>query len=220
MVEINGQPNLSDGNSPAIKSLEYGEWGKEVFDALGIEKAFIAGASFGGLVCMKIAIYMPNRIKAAILLNPACFRFISLAFKNIYYNLLPIINPSLDIISKFLDKIVFHKTSYMLSDKAELHLKQYLSLGIKGHQDNNQKPYYMKNQLNEVVIDTYMIVGKYDILFPPKKSIFNAKKHLEGNLKEVFIENYGHGIELYPKAISRIHEIIEAHNNKCDFPNF
>ena len=111
MVETNGQPNLSDGNTPSIKSLEYGEWGKEVFDALGIEKAFIAGASFGGLVCMKISICIPDRIKAAILLNPGCFRFISLGYKNMYYNLLPIVNPSSKNITKFLNQIIFHKPS-------------------------------------------------------------------------------------------------------------
>jgi hypothetical protein len=29
LIETNGQPNLSEGNSPSIKSLAYGEWGAE-----------------------------------------------------------------------------------------------------------------------------------------------------------------------------------------------
>ncbi len=210
MVETNGQPNLSDGNTPAIKSLEYGEWGKEVFNALGIKKAFITGASFGGLVCMKISISMPERIKAVILLNPGCFRFVSFGYKNMYYNLLPMLRPNSKNIAKFLDKIIFHKPDHQISNEAEQHLNDYLLLAIKDYKDNTQKPYYMNSQLNKVKIDTYLMVGAYDILLPYKKSVANAKKHLGDHLKEVFIEKTGHGIELYPKAINRIHTIIKA----------
>src|SRR6478609_1995187 len=39
LVETNGLPNLSDGNTPDIKSLGYGEWAVEVFNGLKIEKA-------------------------------------------------------------------------------------------------------------------------------------------------------------------------------------
>ena len=47
LVETNGLPNLSDGATPDIKSLDYGVWANEVFNKLEIKKAFIAGASFG-----------------------------------------------------------------------------------------------------------------------------------------------------------------------------
>lgn len=54
MVETNGLPNLSDGSTPDIKSLDYGLWATEVFDKLKIERAFVAGASFGGLICINL----------------------------------------------------------------------------------------------------------------------------------------------------------------------
>ncbi len=211
LVETNGQPNLSQGNTPAVKSLEYGEWGKEVFDGLKIDKAFIAGASFGGLICMKIALVIPDRIKAAILLNPGCFRPISFGFKNLYYNLLPMFKTNKRNISTFLDKIVFHKPTYKISAEAEQHLTDYLFLAISQYKDNTQKPYYMKDQLNEVKVLTYLIVGKYDILLPYQKSVANAKTHLQKNLKKVSVESYGHGIEVYPKAIENIQAIIKTY---------
>ncbi len=43
MVETNGLPNLSDGSTPDIKSLDYGFWATEVLDKLKIESAFVAG---------------------------------------------------------------------------------------------------------------------------------------------------------------------------------
>ena len=66
LVETNGLPNLSDGETPDIKSLGYGIWASEVLEKLKIEKAFIAGASFGGLICMKLAIVKPEVIKSVL----------------------------------------------------------------------------------------------------------------------------------------------------------
>src|SRR6188768_1808657 len=60
LVETNGLPNFSEGNTPDITSLDYGEWATEVLDQLKIEKAFVAGASFGGLICMKLGIVSPT----------------------------------------------------------------------------------------------------------------------------------------------------------------
>ena len=211
MVETNGQPNLSEGNTPNIKSLDYGIWGEEIFNELEIDKAFICGASFGGLLCMKISIYMPERINAAILLNPGCFRFVSLGYKNIYYNLLPIFKTSRKNISKFLDKVVFHKPLHEISYEGEQLLIDYLALAIKEYKDNTQKPYYMKDQLNQVKVDTYLILGEFDILLPYEKSIRNAKAHLGENLKKIYLEKSGHGIELHSKAINRISEIIKKY---------
>lgn len=209
MIETNGQPNLSDGNSPAIRSLDYGYWGKEVFDALEIEKAYISGASFGGLVCMKIAIVMPERIEAAILLNPGCFRLVSMGFTNLYFNFLPIIKTTKENIQKFADKIVYKTDFERLSKEGNEHLLAFLNLAITRYKDNTQKPYYMGKQLDRVKTPVYLIHGKKDILIPYKKSIRRAKKHLGDHLKGIFIEDYGHGIELYSKAIQHIDKIME-----------
>lgn len=119
MVETNGQPNLSEGYSPAIKSNDYGKWACEVLDQLLIEKTYIAGASFGGLVCMKLCITNPERVKAVFLLNPACFRMISLSLRNLYNNLLPVFFPNHNNLSTFLDSVVFCKPDHKISPEAE-----------------------------------------------------------------------------------------------------
>lgn len=213
LIETNGQPSLSDGNSPSIKSLGYGKWGAEVFEKLNIESAYIAGASFGGLVCMKISLVIPNKIKAAFLLNPGCFRMISFGFKNLYYNLLPLINGTEKNIHKFLSEVVFHKPEHSLSDVGEKQLIAYQKLAISQYKDNTEKPYYMGNELNNVAVDTYLLVGTGDILIPYEKSVSNAKKHLKEHLKEVVVfENVGHGIECYPPAIDWIGEMIKRRN--------
>jgi pimeloyl-ACP methyl ester carboxylesterase len=209
MVETNGLPNLSDGSTPDIKSLDYGVWAAEVFDKLKIEKAFIAGASFGGLICMKLGIVCPQKVQGAFLLNPGCLQPFSLTLKNLYFNILPIINPTEKNVSKFLDKAVFSKPNHRLSEFSEKLLIDYEVFAIRRYKDNTQKPYYMDKQLGEVKIATYLLEGDKDLLFPFQKSIENAKSQMK-NLKETKVfNNVGHGIETYNKAINYIGEKIK-----------
>jgi hypothetical protein len=209
MVETNGLPNLSDGLTPDIKSLDYGIWAAEVFDKLKIKKAFVAGASFGGLICMKLGIVNPEKIRAAFLLNPGCLQPFSLTLKNLYYNLLPIISPTEKNVMKFLDKAIFSKPNHKLSDFSEKMLVDYEVFAISRYKDKTQKPYYMNSQLKDVKSETYLLVGDKDLLFPFQKSINNAKKYI-GSLKDVKVfQNVGHGIETYDKALNYIGEKIK-----------
>ncbi|MBY0434035.1 MAG: alpha/beta hydrolase [Cyclobacteriaceae bacterium] len=210
MVETNGLPNLSDGNTPDIKSLDYGWWAAEVMEQLGIASAFVAGASFGGLICMKLGIVKPALVRAAFLLNPGCLQPFSLSFANLYYNLLPIFSPTEDNVRKFLDKAVFSKPNHRLSERAEQMLVNYEVFAISRYKDNTQKPYYMDKQLAEANVDSYLLEGDKDLLFPYQKSIDNAKKHL-AKLKEVKVfADVGHGIETYGPAMNYLGERIKA----------
>ncbi|KAA9340280.1 alpha/beta fold hydrolase [Adhaeribacter soli] len=204
LVETNGLPNLSDGNTPDIKSVGYGHWAAEVLTQLKLEKAFIAGASFGGLICMKLALTNPEKIKAAFLLNPGCLQSFSLSPKNLYYNLLPLLAPSRKNVSKFLDKAVFCKPTHTLSPGAEKLIIDYELFAITRYQDRTQKPYDMANELRQVTVPVYLLEGDKDQLFPFQRSVANAQEKLPG-LKEVKVfENVAHGIETYGPALKFI----------------
>jgi len=212
MVETNGLPNLSDGSTPDIHSLDYGQWASEVLNKLNIKSAFVAGASFGGLICMKLAIYSPEKIKAAFLLNPGCLQPFSLSTKNLYYTLLPIFSPKSKNVARFLDKAVFCKPNHQLSAQAEKMLIDYEVFAISRYKDHTQKPYYMDKELGEVKTDTYLLEGDHDLLFPYERSIDNAKKYIR-TLKDVRVfEQVGHGIETFGKAIQYIGDVIKTYS--------
>lgn len=93
-------------------------------------------------------------------------------------------------------------------------LVDYEVFAISRYKDRTQKPYYMDSELNEVSVDTYLLEGDKDLLFPFQKSIDNAKKHIK-SLKETRVfHNVGHGIETYNKAMNYIGEIIKSNNAK------
>jgi pimeloyl-ACP methyl ester carboxylesterase len=169
----------------------------------------VAGASFGGLICMKLAIVAPEKVKSVVLLNPGCLQPFSLSFKNLYYNLLPIIKPTEKNVSKFLDKAIFCKPSHEMSAFAERMLVDYEVFAITRYKDNTQKPYFMGSELEKTEAPVHVLLGDKDLLFPFQKSIENAKRFIK-NLREVKVyPNVGHGIETYAPAIQKVREIIE-----------
>lgn len=201
LVETNGFPNLSDGNTPEIKSMDFGVWASEVLDKLNLEKAFIAGASFGALIAIKLSIVKPERVKAIFLLNAGCLQPFALTLKNLYYNLMPIFFPNRKNVSKFLDNAIFVKPHHQLSEKAEKLIIDYELFALTRFKDNTQTPYAMKEELNKITVDTYILEGDKDILFPYQNSIKNAKERISSLKDIVIFENVGHGIETYEKAI-------------------
>jgi len=63
--------------------------------------------------------------------------------------------------------------------------------------------------LADVEVDTYLLEGNKDLLFPYQRSIDNAKKYIK-TLKDVKVfDNVGHGIETYDKAMNYIGETIK-----------
>lgn len=208
MVETNGLPNLSDGSTPNIKSLEYGQWAAEVLQGLAIKSAFVAGASFGGLIAMKLALWQPSMIRSAFLLNPGCIQSFSLSWDNLYYNILPIVRPTEVNIRKFLDKAIFCKPHHQLSQTAEQLLMDYELMALTRYVDNTQKPYDMANELNDAKVETHLLLGDKDLLFPYTKSLKNAQNRLQ-NLKSTKVfPNVGHGIETYRPALDYVNAMI------------
>lgn len=208
LVETNGQPNLSDGFSPGIKSDHYGEWGLEIISKLGLDQCYIAGSSFGGLVVAKIGKMNPSQVKAGFLLNPGCLQKFSLKWKNLYNNLLPLMRPNPKTVQKFLDKVVLNPSQHSVSTATMDLLVDYQLIAIKRYRDKTEKPYFMADELEEVKLDCHLIMGDHDILFPYEKSIQNAEKYLK-RLKSVDVfPGIAHGIEVYRPALEKVNEII------------
>jgi pimeloyl-ACP methyl ester carboxylesterase len=75
----------------------------------------------------------------------------------------------------------------------------------------------MGKQLNDISVDTYLLVGENDILIPPEKSVDHAQKHLKNHLKKVEIfKQVGHGIECYKPCLDYIENTIETLNRKAE----
>ncbi len=210
LVDTNGQPCLSEGNTPSIKSDDYGIWAADLMDKLGISKAVVTGASFGGLVCLKLSMVAPEKVEKAILLNPGCLAPFSLSVRNLYYNMMPILFPSEKNVINFLDHAVFYKEHHTLKGKSKRLIVDYELYVLENHIDKAQKPYAMTaKELSRVSSDIYLVLGEKDMLFPAGKSKAIAEKHIKSLKKVYMLSDTGHGIETSPAAMSIIENLME-----------
>ena len=209
LVDVNGQPCLSDGHTPPVKSLDYGHWAADLLDKLGLDKVFVAGASFGGLLGLKRALVAPARVSKVLLMNPGCLQPFSLGLKNLYYNLLPLAFPSEANVRKFLQAAVFCPGHHELSTPAMQVLVDYEVFAIRQYRDQTQKPYAMTPaELAAVSVPVYLLLGDKDLLFPWQKSLRVARQHIKTLRRALVLPNIGHGIETSPVAIAALAEML------------
>jgi pimeloyl-ACP methyl ester carboxylesterase len=210
LVDVIGQPGLSPGKSPDVKTNEFGFWLKEILDPLNLDKTNIVGASFGGLLGMKLAKIAPEKISKLILLNPIGFSYISLAPKSLFFNLLPIFRPNLKNVNLFIDKIVLTGAEELQDERRDL-LAEIILQTLQKFNFRADYPYKMdKSELSGWNVPTYIIVGEKDQLIPHRKTIEIARRTVE-NLKDIHIlKNIGHGIELSKTAIESIDKILKV----------
>jgi 2-hydroxy-6-oxonona-2,4-dienedioate hydrolase len=69
--DIPGQSPMSAEIRPDIDGSGYSDWLADVFDALDLDQANLFGASWGGLIALRAAARMPQRIRKLSLIVPA-----------------------------------------------------------------------------------------------------------------------------------------------------
>lgn len=209
LVDVNGQPGLSEGNVPHLKSDGFGQWAREVFEGLKLEKTHIAGASFGGYICLKACASVPEKINKVLLFNPAGIQSVSLAPRTLYYNLLPLISPTKKSIRKFLDNLVFYKDLHKLSEEFMQLTVDYQFHALTRHKNKTQPPIAIKkDELFELKSDIYLILGEQDILFPFLNTIALAENYIPSLKGYYTVPDTGHGIETSKVAFKYALEIL------------
>lgn len=210
LVDVNGQPGLSDGNAPLIKSDSYGRWLKELVAGLGLKEANFVGASFGGSLIMKLGEVDNSLIKCAVMCNPAGFVNISLNPRNLYYLLMPLILPSEKSVENFLDKIIIDK-DFALDEKKREQLAKFILYTNKNFQMGAENPQpFADETLKKLTAPSYLILDRDDIFIPQAKTQGRAAKLLPNLVETVWLENHGHGIELAKEIGVEIKKILKG----------
>ncbi|HEY0427697.1 MAG TPA: alpha/beta hydrolase [Pyrinomonadaceae bacterium] len=209
LVDVNGQPGLSDGNAPLIDSDGYGRWLKEVLDKLELNEAVFIGASFGGSLIAKLAEVDAGLIKKAFLCNPAGFANISFGLKNLYYLLAPLILKTPKTIENFLDKIVFH-ADFKIDRAKRAQLAAFLLYTNKNFVMGAENPRPFPDEvLEKLTAPTYLMLDRDDRFINQGKTEKRAKKILPKLVETVWLEKHGHGIELSDEVVAEIKKRLE-----------
>jgi pimeloyl-ACP methyl ester carboxylesterase len=70
-VDVPGDPNRSVARAPIAEPAASAAWLDEVLDGLGLDRAHLVGASYGGWIVLNQALHTPGRVASITLLDPA-----------------------------------------------------------------------------------------------------------------------------------------------------
>jgi pimeloyl-ACP methyl ester carboxylesterase len=196
LVEINGQPNLSEGHSPELATDAYGVWASQVLQQLGRGKVTLVGHGLGALICLKTGRLAPELVKQAILLNPVGLHSPALSYSLLRYYWLVLKRPSPDSVRDFLREAVFSAADEALSPASERLLIDYQMHAFTQFQPASWWPQALTGEeLETVSIPLYLVLGAQDRLQPYQASLSRAITHLR-SMRSVFVlPTMGHGFQ-------------------------
>lgn len=160
-IDIIGEAGKSAGTRPT-KFTEYAIWLKEVFDALGISKTALCGASVGGTLAHQFALTFPQYVDSLILLAPPSLLKMRIAF--IFRGLLANVLPTTLFARKFL--------KYISSRGAEFSEQsvQAFVIQVQAYKLNTIKiPIISDYDLAHLPSRTLLLLGEDEVLYNTEK---------------------------------------------------
>lgn len=167
-VDIPGEPGKSEEKQYPLNSPVYYEWMEDVFDALSLKKAVIAGISLGGWMAVNFSVRYPERVEKLVLLCPSGIGPQRLSFLFKAFPLLFLGDKGLKKISK----MVFGKQP--IADEAI----DYAVLVSKNFYFRTLVPIFSDEALKKLTMPVLLFAGEDDVLLDSKKTITRMKKLL------------------------------------------
>jgi pimeloyl-ACP methyl ester carboxylesterase len=196
-LDIIGQPGKSLPSRPLQDKSDYVTWLVEVFDALKIERASVAGHSFGAWLTMLFALSAPEKISRMALLAPAA-SLVPYSTK-FFLSTLPIMFfPTRTVIERAFRP--FSTPGYVVDP----HFGEQMVLGIM-HQRRQKAIFatvFSDAELLSIAIPTLLVIGEEEVVCNRVQAIERAQR-LMPNIETSLIPHAGHLlIQEQPQAVN------------------
>ena len=186
-------------------SLDYGRWASDVMEALGIERAHHVGLSQGGWMQMQLAAVAPQKVITASLFSSA--GFLPVSYK-ILIKVLPWLMFGAKVAAERMVRVMSGTNS--LQD-AEMVTVFQLVFGLKVESGT---PIMRDEDIVKLTAPTQLLMGEYEVTFPPHKVIERARKLLSNLQCADILPAMSHGMSENPNLPPRlIREFIAQHGN-------
>ncbi len=181
-----GETGKSAPNRPSYRGSAYGEWLVDVFDALHIERAHVAGISRGGWLTLKIAIFAPERVNRIVPMSAQGLAPLSLKF---LLHMAPVILFPNE--SNILSLVRFSTSPELPLDER---LVERIRLIFKHYRSNRSRvPDFTDDELRRISAPTLVLWGEYEAAYNVAKATQRAARLIPNACVEV-IPNAGHTV--------------------------
>ncbi len=184
-VDLIGEAGHSAQTRPSMKTNDYANWVKGVFEGLGIEKASVMGNSLGGWVCLKFASVYPEKVDKMALLATA--------------GVVPV--SSFFTVRLILNSLRGYKGAEMIRQlvfgKGDLprglqEMLTYMNLITSYYIPNTEQiPVLSDAKIRRLTIPVYYLAGENDQIFHSTRCAKRLKKLLP-NATTSILKNTGH----------------------------
>lgn len=209
LVEINGQPGLSGGHSPALESDEYASWALQVIEQLGLGRVTLLGHGLGGLICLKTCRLAPDRIKQAILVNPAGLQALSPSFALLRYYWLALRRPGYESVQAFLRQFILSRSAPALPAVYEKLVVDYQVYALSEFSPATWWHQALADdELRGITTKLHVLLGAEDQIYPYWASLKRAIELLPSAASLVVLPRLGHGIQRVGQAMPMIQSLL------------
>ena len=194
-VDIIGESGKSAPNRPSYKGPAYGEWLVDVFDALKIEQANVAGTSRGGWLTLKIAHFAPERIHRIV---PMCAEGIAPISLKFFWHMFPVLafpgRKTVTSLLRFLTPSNLPVHEYLVEERLVVY-KNF-------RQSKTKPPLFSDNELRQISAPTLLLYGEQDVVYD-MNAVRKRAACLPANFHIEVIPNAGHVLDYdQPEAVS------------------
>jgi pimeloyl-ACP methyl ester carboxylesterase len=186
-LDVMGQPSRSIPGEPVRSRADFVEWLTALLDALKVERAHLAGMSYGGWLTLNYAIGAPERVDRIVLLSPAS-SFQPLV-KQFFLRTMPLMFlPRRFVVDSFMSWLTYKENLHARHIRATYDcLVDQMYLGARHFrmQPGVLPVVFSDEELGALQAPTLLLIGQQEVIYDPAAALERARRlipNFEGEL--------------------------------------
>jgi pimeloyl-ACP methyl ester carboxylesterase len=190
-VDTIGEVNKSILTCPIKANQDFIDWILDLFSVLQIERTDIVGNSFGGFLTLSTALYLPERVRRAVLISPAA-TFVQM-WPSFWHLFVPahIIAPRIGSEQMVLKAYAWIWQGFPIDD-CIMQLRNITA--VNGLPRHGPPSVFSDGDLRKIHTPVLLLIGDHEVIYKPGQAIARATR-LVPNLHAVIVPNANHNAE-------------------------
>jgi pimeloyl-ACP methyl ester carboxylesterase len=186
-LDVMGQPSRSIPDRSIRSRADFVEWLTTVLDVLKVERAHLAGMSYGGWLTLNYAVGAPERVDRIVLLSPAG-SFLPLV-KQFFLRAMTMISlPRRFVVNSFMGWLTYKENLKDPHTRAIYDCvvdQMYLGARYFRLQPGVMPGVFSDDELRRLPVPTLLLIGQQEVIYDPAASLQRARQlipNFEGEL--------------------------------------